>query len=111
MRLGLITTAVLALATAGCTDTVAMVPLNPQAQATGAPQLHYASGLPFGIAKVTMPDGETLPGDFTVDEATGHFHARANGPTTRLVCDGALSAGHGPVECRSQSGAVYRLPL
>ena len=111
MRAGWMVLAILTLGAAGCTDTVAMVPLNPQAQAAGAPVLHYASGLPFGVAKVTMPDGETLPGDFTVDEATGHFHARANGPQTRLVCDGALRAGHGPVECRSQDGAVYRLPL
>ena len=109
-----------ALALAGCTDTAELVPVNQQAQAAGgSPRLYFARGLPFGVAKIVMPDGENLPGEFHVDEtytATpdgpgGNFHAFGNGPRTRLVCLGTMSAGHGTADCRSQDGALYRLTL
>ncbi len=102
-----------AMAIAGCTETADMVPANPQAQAAGGnPRLYFSRGLPFGVAKIVMPDGETLPGEFRVDESAGeNFHAFGNGPRTRLVCVGTMAAGHGSADCRSQNGAVYRLTL
>ena len=121
MRIGLVALGLLAvLAAAGCTDTADLVPVNQQAQAAGgSPKLYFARGLPFGVAKIVMPDGENLPGEFRVDEsytvtadgAGGNFHAFGNGPRTRLVCLGTMSAGHGSAECHSQDGAVYRMTL
>jgi hypothetical protein len=119
MRAGLIIAGFsAALAIAGCTiDTVPMEPVNQQAQAAGgSPRLHFTRGMPWGVALINMPDGEVLPGEFRVDEtsissAGGNFHAFGNGPRTRLVCLGTISAGHGSAECRSQNGAVYRMTL
>ncbi len=114
MRAGRIVAGFLAaIAIAGCTDVVPMTPANPQAQAAGGnPQLYYSNGLPFGVAKIVMPDGEVLPGEFRIEETGGdNFHAFGNGPRTRLTCAGSMVAGHGQAECRSQNGAVYRLTL
>ena len=97
-----------------------MTPLNPQAQAAGgSPRLYFARGLPFGVAKIIMPDGEILPGEVKVDESYtatpngpgGNFHAFGNGPKTRLVCVGTMKAGHGTADCHSQDGALYRMTL
>lgn len=122
MRAGLIVAGFsAALAIAGCTtDTVDMVPVNQQAQAAGGtPRLNYTRGVPFGVTLIVMPDGEKLAGEFHVDETFTttpdgkhvNFFAFGNGPRTRLVCRGAMSAGHGSAECSSQTGAVYHVAL
>ena len=116
MRVGRVLAAMLALSAAGCIDTATMVPVNDQAKAIGSPVLHFARGMPGGLMKVTMPDGEDLPGTFSVDNviapgSDGNFHATARGPRTAMTCHGTMVAGHGSADCQDQNGALYRIPL
>jgi hypothetical protein len=120
MRAGWVIAAVSALGLGGCVDTVNLTPANARAQAIGTPVFHFARGMPGGIMKVTMPDGESLPGSYTVSEnaasltragGPGNFQATARGPRTALTCHGDMIAGHGNAECQTQDGAVYHLPL
>jgi hypothetical protein len=108
------------LALAGCTDIAPMAPLNDQARAAGGePKLYYARALPFGVARIVMPDGENLPGEFRIDETLsntptgpgGNFHAMGRGQRTRMDCLGTMIAGHGTAECHDQNGALYRMTL
>ncbi len=119
MRLRWLLAPILALGAAGCTDTADLVPVNPQAQAVGSPRLHFIRGIPGAPMKVTMPDGETLPGSFSIDESPaaaapggpGNFAASARGPRTQLACHGNLVAGHGTADCQDQNGATYKLQI
>ena len=119
MRARWVLAAMAALGAAGCTDTVNLVPANRQAQAVGSPRLYFFRGIPGGPMKVVMPNGETLPGSFSIDETAaaavpdgpGNFAATARGPATRLVCHGMMVAGHGTATCLAQDGASYRVML
>ncbi len=108
------------LGVAGCVDTAPLTPANLQAQAIGTPILHFTRGVGGGFMKITMPDGENLPGTFSVSESAaslkraggpGNFSATARGPKTSLDCHGDLVAGHGTADCRSQTGAVFAAQL
>lgn len=96
-----------------------MSPLNERAQAVGSPKLDFFRGLPGGPMKVTMPDGEVLPGTYQISEGLGsstpaddaNFRVTARGPRTSVTCSARLVGGHGTGECRAQDGARYRLDL
>ena len=120
MRAGWMIAAAAALGLGGCVDTSSLTPVNSRAQAIGAPVFHFARGMPGGFMKVTMPDGESLPGTYTVNEnagtlttagGPGNFAATARGPRTVMTCHGDMIAGHGNAECQTQDGAAFRLPL
>ena len=109
--------AILALSAASCTDRATLTPANPSAQAIGAPVFSFARGLPGGVMNIRMPDGESMPGTFSISEVAGgsdgkgNFSAQAAGPRTAMTCHGNISAGHGPVDCQANNGAVYRMAL
>ena len=119
MRVGWIFVAALILAAAGCADTATLVPENPQAQAVGTPHLTFFRGFGGAPSKITMPDGEVLPGEVVVSEtatsavpgAPGNLTIMGRGPRTSLDCRGSMVAGHGSAECHDQNGAAYKIVL
>ena len=98
---------------AGCVDVAPLVPGNAQAQATGAGRMNFARGLPGGPMKITLANGEVLPGTFSISETTvqGNFTATAHDARTRLTCQGNMVAGHGTAQCQGTDGAVYQMQL
>ena len=119
MRVGRIAAVAVILAVAGCADTASLVPQNPQAQAVGTPQLTFFRGFGGAPSKITMPDGEVLPGEVVVSETTtlaipgppGNLTIMGRGPRTSLDCHGSMIAGHGSAECHDQNGAAYKIVL
>ena len=118
MRAGRVIALLLAVAATGCTDYADLVPLNGPAQAAGgAPVFRFARGFGGGFMNIRMPDGESLPGRFSISEVAGgpdgggNFTATASGPRTAMSCRGNMAAGHGPIDCTANNGAVYRMML
>ena len=98
---------------AGCVDVAPLVPGNAQAQAAGPGRMNFARGIPGGPMRITLANGEVLPGTFSISEATaqGNFTATAHDARVQLTCRGNMSSGHGTAECQGTDGAVYQLQL